>query len=120
VEDPLRLAGVRDYRRVIPCGTFTGKSSARTGTQTKVFEPAASQHLAIFLNGQTARTRPTRRVGDYFETAIMVAPRWPMPAWKLAPGRAVYQQQRAEASRRVRSRPAARLADVRILETWPS
>jgi uncharacterized protein (DUF58 family) len=74
VEDPLRLAGVRDYRAGDPVRHIHWKSSARAGQlQTKVFEPAASQHLVIFLNGQTLERAFEGVLGDYFETAVMVA-----------------------------------------------
>ena len=74
VEDPLRLAGVRDYHAGDPVRHIHWKSSARAGQlQTKVFEPAASQHLVVFLNGQTLERAYQGVLGDYFETAVMVA-----------------------------------------------
>jgi uncharacterized protein (DUF58 family) len=74
VEDPLRLAGVRDYRPGDSVRHIHWKNSARLGQlQTKVFEPAASQHLVICLNGQTLERAYEGVLGDYFETAMMVA-----------------------------------------------
>lgn len=74
VEDPLRLAGVRDYQAGDPVRHIHWKSSARAGQlQTKVFEPAASQHLVVFLNGQTLERAFEGVLSDYFETVVMVA-----------------------------------------------
>lgn len=72
-EDPLRLAGARDYQPGDSIRHIHWKATARRGgLQTKIFEPSAAQQLVIFLNSQTLE----RRDGvdrDRFETAVVVA-----------------------------------------------
>lgn len=120
VEDPLRLAGVRDYRPGDPVRHIHWKSSARTGQlQTKVFEPAASQHMVIFLNGQTLERAYEGVLGEYFETAIMVAAALANAGLEARHPVGLFTNNSVrEASRRVRL-PASRHASqmVRILET---
>ena len=120
VEDPLRLAGVRDYRPGDPVRHIHWKSSARTGQlQTKVFEPAASQHLVIFLNGQTLERAFEGVLGDYFETAVMVAAALANSGLEARHPVGLFTNNSVlDTSRRVRlpaSRHVAQL--VRILET---
>ena len=65
---------MRDYRPGDSVRHIHWKNTARLGQlQTKVFEPAASQHLAVYLNGQTLEHAYEGVLSDYFETAIMVA-----------------------------------------------
>ena len=120
VEDPLRLAGVRDYRPGDPVRHIHWKTSARTGQlQTKVFEPAASQHLLIFLNGQTLERAYEGVMGDYFETAVMVAASLANAGLDARHPVGLFTNNSVrDASRRVRL-PASRHASqmVRILET---
>ena len=120
VEDPLRLASVRDYRPGDPVRHIHWKSSARTGQlQTKVFEPAASQHLVIFLNGQTLEHAYEGVLGDYFETAIMVAAALANAGLEARHPVGLFTNNNVrDASRRVRL-PASRHGSqmVRILET---
>lgn len=120
VEDPLRLAGVRDYTPGDPVRHIHWKNSARTGQlQTKVFEPAASQHLVIFLNGQTLERAYQGVLGDYFETAIMVAAALANAGLDARHPVGLFTNNSVrDASRRVRL-PATRHASqmVRILET---
>ncbi len=74
VEDPLRLAGARDYAPGDSMRHIHWKSTARRGMlQTKMFEAAANQHLMIALNGQTLEHAFEGVLTDYFETVIMVA-----------------------------------------------
>jgi uncharacterized protein (DUF58 family) len=54
VEDPLRLAAVRDYQAGDSIRYIHWKATARRGAlQTKVFDPGASQTLIVALNTQT-------------------------------------------------------------------
>jgi uncharacterized protein (DUF58 family) len=74
VEDPLRLAGVRDYQPGDSVRHVHWKSTARRGLlQTKVFEPSASQSLLIFLYSQTLGRAHEGVVVDHFETGVVVA-----------------------------------------------
>jgi uncharacterized protein (DUF58 family) len=120
VEDPLRLAGVRDYKPGDPVRHIHWKSSARVGQlQTKVFEPAASQHLVIFLNGQTLEHAYEGVLGDYFETAIMVAASLAEAGLEARHPVGLFTNNSVrDASRRVRL-PASRHSTqmVRLLET---
>jgi uncharacterized protein (DUF58 family) len=120
VEDPLRLAGVRDYKPGDPVRHIHWKSSARVGQlQTKVFEPAASQHLVVFLNGQTLERAYEGVLGEYFETAIMVAAAIANAGLEARHPVGLFTNNSVrDASRRVRL-PASRHSSqlVRILET---
>jgi uncharacterized protein (DUF58 family) len=50
------------------------KSTARRGLlQTKIFEPGASQHLFLAVNGQTLEHAYEGVLTEYFETVILVA-----------------------------------------------
>ena len=74
VEDPLRLAGVRDYRPGDSLRHIHWKSTARQGRlQTKVFEPGASQQVVLCLNGQTLEHAYEGVLSEYFESVITVA-----------------------------------------------
>ena len=120
VEDPLRLAGVRDYQAGDPVRHIHWKSSARVGwLQTKVFEPAASQHLVIFLNGQTLERAYEGVLSDYFETAVVVAASLANAALEARHPVGLFTNNSVrDASRRIRlpaSRHGAQM--VRILET---
>jgi uncharacterized protein (DUF58 family) len=120
VEDPLRLAGVRDYFPGDPVRHIHWKSTARHGRlQTKLFEPGASQHLYLCLNGQTLERVYEGVLTDYFETAIMAASALANAALEARhPVGLTTNNSVIGASRRVRlpaTRNAAQL--TRILET---
>jgi uncharacterized protein (DUF58 family) len=120
VEDPLRLAAVRDYRPGDPVRHIHWKSSARVGQlQTKVFEPAASQHLVIFLNGQTLERAYEGVMADFFETSVLVAASLANAALQARHPVGLFTNNSVRgASRRVRlpaSRHEAQM--VRVLET---
>jgi uncharacterized protein (DUF58 family) len=74
IEDPLQLAGARDYRPGDSIRHIHWKAtSRRSSLQTKVFDPSAAQHLIVCLNTQTLDHIYEGLVSDFFETAIVVA-----------------------------------------------
>jgi uncharacterized protein (DUF58 family) len=73
-EDAFRLAGVRDYRTGDNPRHLHWKATARRSIlQTKTFDPSASQHILILLNCQTLEHYYEGHIGDFLETAIVVA-----------------------------------------------
>jgi uncharacterized protein (DUF58 family) len=53
-EDPLRIAGLRDYRPGDPLRRIDWKATARTGDlQSRVYEPSATQQLYLMVNIDT-------------------------------------------------------------------
>jgi uncharacterized protein (DUF58 family) len=120
VEDPLRLAGVRDYYPGDPLRHIHWKGTARRGRlQTRLFEPGASQHLAICLNGQTLERAYEGVLPDYFETAVMVAASLANAALEARHPVGLFTNNSVrDTSRRVRL-PASRHATqlMRVLET---
>jgi uncharacterized protein (DUF58 family) len=74
VADPLRLAGVRDYRPGDSIRHIHWKASAHRGAlQTKTFDPSAAHQLLVLLNVQTLEHIYEGVVSDYLETAIVTA-----------------------------------------------
>ncbi|HSD84997.1 MAG TPA: DUF58 domain-containing protein, partial [Anaerolineae bacterium] len=74
VEDPLRLAGVRDYQAGDSVRHLHWKATAhRAALQTKQFDPSAAPHWMICLNTQTLEHLFEGVVTDFLETAIVVA-----------------------------------------------
>ncbi len=74
MEDPLRLASVRDYQAGDSIRYIHWKATARRGTlQTKVFDPGASQTLIVALNTQTMAEAYSGVLSDVYETAVTVA-----------------------------------------------
>jgi uncharacterized protein (DUF58 family) len=120
IEDPLRLAGVRDYVPGDSVRHIHWKGTARRGTlQTRVFEPAAAQHLVVFLNGQTLERAFEGILTDLFETAIVVAASLAQAGLEARHPVGLFTNNSVrEAARRVRL-PASRHSDqmARILET---
>ena len=120
VEDPLRLAGVRDYRPGDSVRHIHWKSTARQGRlQTKVFEPGASQHLVLCVNGQTLEHAYEGVLGDHFETALMVTASLAQAALDLRHPVGLFTNNSVrDAGHRVRL-PATRHASqlTRVLET---
>jgi uncharacterized protein (DUF58 family) len=120
IEDPLALAGIRDYRPGDSVRQIHWKSTARRGQlQTKIFEPAASQQLVLFLNGQTLPHAYEGVIGDYMETVLVVGASIAQAALEARYPVGMYTNNSArDEARRVRlpaSRHAAQL--TRILET---
>lgn len=73
IEDPLRMATVREYMPGDSIRHIHWKNTARLNAlQTKVFDPSASHVLAIFVDLQTARN-PYGLVSEYLELAITSA-----------------------------------------------
>jgi len=73
IEDPLRMATVREYMPGDSVRYIHWKNTARLNQlQTKVFDPSASHILALFLDLQTARN-PYGLVSEYLELAITSA-----------------------------------------------
>jgi uncharacterized protein (DUF58 family) len=53
-EDPIRIAGLRDYRPGDPMRRIDWKASARAqALQSRVYEPSATMHLLVALNVDT-------------------------------------------------------------------
>jgi uncharacterized protein (DUF58 family) len=74
VTDPTRTVGTREYRPEDPFKAIHWKASARAGTyQTKVFEPTANLHVAIFLNLDTVARYYEGIDQEHLERAISVA-----------------------------------------------
>jgi uncharacterized protein (DUF58 family) len=120
IEDPLALAGIRDYRPGDSVRHIHWKSTARRGQlQTKVFEPAASQQLVLFLNGQTLPHAYEGVIADYMETVLVVGASLAQAALEARYPVGLFTNNSArDEARRVRlpaSRHAAQL--TRILET---
>ena len=74
VDDPLRLAGARDYHAGDSARHLHWKATAHRGVlQTRVFDPSAAPHWVIGLNIQTLEHLYEGVVTDFLETAIVVA-----------------------------------------------
>jgi len=74
VEDPLRLAGVREYQAGDSVRYIHWKATAHQRVlQTKVFDPSAAPHWTVLLNTQTLDHLYEGIVTDFYETAIVVA-----------------------------------------------
>ena len=74
LDDPLRIAGARDYQAGDSVRYVHWKATAHRGTlQTRVFDPSAAPHWMVCLNTQTLDRVYEGVVTDYLETAIVVA-----------------------------------------------
>jgi uncharacterized protein (DUF58 family) len=74
VDDPLRIAGAREYQAGDSVRHVHWKATAHRGLlQTKMFDPSASPHWVVLLNTQTLDHLYEGLVPDFLETAIVVA-----------------------------------------------
>jgi uncharacterized protein (DUF58 family) len=74
LEDPLRLAGAREYRPGDSLRHVHWKATARRAAlQTKVFDPSAARQLLIGVNAQTMERAHQGVVSDVFELTAVVA-----------------------------------------------
>ncbi len=73
-EDPLRIAGLREYRPGDPLRRIDWKATARTGDLTsRVYEPSATQQLYIALNIDTMHHVWEGYLKDELERTVSVA-----------------------------------------------
>ena len=74
IEDPLRIAGLRDYRPGDPIRRIDWKATARRGElQSRVYEPSATQHLIVALNVDTLERSWQGYLPGLLEDSIVVA-----------------------------------------------
>jgi uncharacterized protein (DUF58 family) len=74
LDDPLQVAGARDYQPGDSVRHVHWKATAHRSTlQTKMFDPSAAPHWMICLNVQTLEHLYEGVVVDFLETAIVVA-----------------------------------------------
>ena len=73
-EDPLRIAGLRDYRPGDPLRRIDWKATARNGElQSRVYEPSATQQLYILVNIDTMSHAWEGYLRDDLERTVSVA-----------------------------------------------
>ena len=73
-DDPSRFVGLRDYQPSDPLKHIDWKATARHGKlETRVFEPAATQHMIIALNARTGDAAWQGSNRRLFERAVTVA-----------------------------------------------
>jgi uncharacterized protein (DUF58 family) len=73
-EDPLRIAGVRDYRPGDPIRRIDWKATARRGElQSRVYEPSTTHHLIVALNVDTLEHSWLGYIPELLEASIIVA-----------------------------------------------
>jgi len=74
LDDPLQVAGARDYQAGDSVRHLHWKATAHRSTlQTKTFDPSATPHWMICLNVQTLERLYEGSVTDFLETAIVIA-----------------------------------------------
>lgn len=74
LEDPLLLAGAREYRAGESLRHVHWKATARRGVlQTKSYEASASAQLVLMLNGQTLEPYFAGTLRDRFEALLVTA-----------------------------------------------
>ncbi len=73
-EDPLRIAGLRDYRPGDPMKRIDWKATARTGElQSRVYEPSSTQQLYIMVNIDTMTHAWEGYLRDELERTVSTA-----------------------------------------------
>ena len=73
-EDPLRIAGLRDYEPGDPLRRIDWKATARHGElQSRVYEPSAVQHLYVLLNIDTLEHSWEGYLKDDLERTVSMA-----------------------------------------------
>jgi uncharacterized protein (DUF58 family) len=73
-EDPVRIAGLREYRPGDPLKRIDWKATARMGElQSRVYEPSASQHLYLLVNIDTLEHSWEGYLKDDLERTVSVA-----------------------------------------------
>jgi uncharacterized protein (DUF58 family) len=73
-EDPLRIAGVRDYRPGDPIRRIDWKATARRGgLQSRVYEPSTTRHVIVALNVDTMEHSWLGYIPELLEASIVVA-----------------------------------------------
>lgn len=73
-EDPLRIAGLREYRAGDPLRRIDWKATARRGDlQSRVYEPSAQQQLYLFVNIDTMRHAWEGYLRDELERVVSTA-----------------------------------------------
>lgn len=73
-EDPLRIAGLREYRPGDPLRRLDWKATARTGDlQSRVYEPSAQQQLYLFVNIDTMLHAWEGYLKDELEKVVIAA-----------------------------------------------
>lgn len=74
LEDPLRIAGLREYRPGDPISRIDWKATARSGElQSRVYEPSSTHHLLLALNIDTLEHPWQGFVPHLLEGSIVVA-----------------------------------------------
>jgi len=74
LEDPMLLAGAREYRRGDSLRQIHWKASARFGRlQTRTFDASADPHLLIMVNSQTIEPAYAGTLRDKFEALLVIA-----------------------------------------------
>ncbi|MEO8539545.1 MAG: DUF58 domain-containing protein [bacterium] len=73
-EDPLRIAGLREYRPGDPLKRIDWKATARSGDlRSRVYEPSATQQLYLFVNIDTMEHSWEGYLKDELERIVLVA-----------------------------------------------
>ncbi|GIW12610.1 MAG: hypothetical protein KatS3mg062_0049 [Tepidiforma sp.] len=73
-EDPLRIAGLREYRPGDPLRRIDWKATARAGDlRSRVYEPSASRQLYVFLNIDTLEHAWEGYLADELERLVSLA-----------------------------------------------